>query len=522
MNPGISHLWMMVFICLLPLIMLVIRRTRFYLPAAINGLLLIPLILWLFYSQKDPSSIISSCCFILFLIAPLLLQKRITEKLLNNDTSAVRLIYLLKFISPAFPSSECLKNLDFLLKSHESKLDENSLINLKATSSPSLALCVQTHILSVNWDVSEKWLKQFSTKEVITLPWLTLLKIRIDCEKGNISEAVEYVQKVKKKQNQLSYYIFHLIYLCSFNGYSRGLNKIIETDFSIPEDNKTFWKVVCDYNNPELIEQTRPLLQDLVNSDDVRISRASEDMLNRQNNTGCSNEELETMVQEFQLNFQDYTLPQKVKRRCTVLLILLNAVFFYFTFSLTKSPHQFDPVTDSLGMKLPEMLETGQYWRMLTTTFLHSGPLHFFSNMVILMIFGLLIERFFKARNFLFIYFASGIIGMAVVTTISILSNGPPSITIGASGSTMSLLGAYIAVLIRQNKRSSIKVRKQQIIMLGCFLAVQSYMDLQSENISFTAHIVGLVFGLISAYFLYTHKKTDTELKLESVSETDK
>ena len=109
---------------------------------------------------------------------------------------------------------------------------------------------------------------------------------------------------------------------------------------------------------------------------------------------------------------------------------------------------------------------------------------------------------------------------MIIVTVMS--KAGQPTITIGASGSTMALLGAYIAVLLRQNRRLSIKIRKQQLFLLFCFILIQSRMDLISEQISFTAHIVGLVFGLVTAYFLYEQKKTEVELKIESLSEAGK
>ncbi len=519
MNPGIPHLWMMVVLCLVPSLMLIFRRSQYYIPSAINGLLLIPFLCFISLSGNDPYSIISTSFFVVFLIAPLIIQKKISERIINGHfDNSKKLLILQKLLSPAFPSSECKDNIKTLEQCQKSALNEEQLLSLKATSTPSISAAVQTHFLSVNWAASDKWLNQFTLKEVSSLPWLSLLRIRVDCEINSVDKALEFVNQVKNKQNQLSYYIFHMIYLCSFSGHLKGLQTILNLEStSIPATSKEYWGAVAKFHNEDFHEEGREILEELSESTEIRIGRASSAMLNNAPCSPLSPEKVDSLLDEFTKNFEDYTQVSHKPRIWTVILILINIVFFSFTFFLPKNGPHFDAVTNKLAMKLPEMVESSEYYRLFTATFIHSGPLHIFSNMAMLLIFGYLVETHFKFWKFLLIYFGAGIAGMFAVFVTH--ASGPPSITLGASGCTMAMLGAYIAVLFRQNSRLSIKARKQQLILLSFFVIIQIRMDLLSPQISFTSHIVGLAFGLIAAYFLYKHRKP--ECMSERLSETN-
>ena len=515
------HLWTMVLICLLPTLLLFLHRNRFYRPTATNGLLLMPLLLVIHYSGRDPHFILSTSCFLLFLTGPLYLQKKTTVNILNNKYPAARrCLNLLKFISPLFSSRECLANLALLQRSFKEIPDHSSLLALKASSVPSVTTCVQIHLLSVNWPVSEKWLANFTQKEIRSMPWLSLLQIRLFCEKGDIGFAREFIEEINQRQEQRSYYIFHLIYLCSFSGDQESLQRLFERDPSIPERSQHFWRTVCLYNNSETRDNAKLSLEHLAQSDDTRLARSSAHILQQCRPFPTKSDDLQEMVHKLEVNYEDYCLPTPQKYPITSFLIGVNLLIFTLTSSLTTNTSPYDAVTNILGMKLPEMVETSEYWRLLTTTFLHSGLLHLFSNMTIILFFGVLLERCFSALKLLNIYLISGVLGMIVVTIISLLYKEPPSITVGASGSAMALLGAYLAVLLRQNKRATLKIRQRQILLLFCFLGMQSYIDIKTPQISFTAHFVGLVSGLLMAYFLYTEKHGKS--KLESIPKTTK
>jgi membrane associated rhomboid family serine protease len=58
-----------------------------------------------------------------------------------------------------------------------------------------------------------------------------------------------------------------------------------------------------------------------------------------------------------------------------------------------------------------EIIYDYQIWRLFTSMFLHSDPLHLFSNMFGLVLFGALVENNFSKIEFLVIYFVSGLLG---------------------------------------------------------------------------------------------------------------
>ena len=104
---------------------------------------------------------------------------------------------------------------------------------------------------------------------------------------------------------------------------------------------------------------------------------------------------------------------------------------------------------------------------------------------------------------------------MLIVTSMS-YGSPQPIIILGASGSTMSLIGAYIAVMIRRNKDFPLKHLKRQIIFLILVSSVQFIIDYMTPQVSLTAHVSGLVFGLVTGYTLYLKEYDNPEPKLDS------
>ena len=347
-----------------------------------------------------------------------------------------------------------------------------------------------------------------------------MLKLRVLCETNRFAQALEFTREVKQTQNQYFYFIYHLVYLSSFFGERKLLSKL----FTLPvkelkEDNKNFWQALCEYKNEESVEQGKTKLEIIAESDNLRLSRSSKAALKNEFRVEDKHlsDSLNNLSAELFENLEDYLGPLKRRTLWTNTFLILNLFVYLITRPDLNPGFPLDNISQHLILFLPESLESQQWWRFLTTTFLHGSFLHFVSNMLMLLIFGYMVEPYFKNIKIIFIYLGAGIAGMAVVAFNHEV--GTRSMTLGASGSTMALMGAYIAVLLRQNKRSSVKLRKQQLLFLFALILIQSRIDLISPQISFTAHIVGLVFGLISAYILYKPLYADLETKSEYFSD---
>lgn len=118
----------------------------------------------------------------------------------------------------------------------------------------------------------------------------------------------------------------------------------------------------------------------------------------------------------------------------TYTLIVLNIIVFAIGVLLNKS----DFIIDAFGDCRPFVLG-GQYYRMITSMFVHADIFHICFNMYALYLLGSQTEGFFGHFKFLLIYLLSGISG----SLLSILLN-LDSISVGASGAIFGIMGALL------------------------------------------------------------------------------
>ena len=135
------------------------------------------------------------------------------------------------------------------------------------------------------------------------------------------------------------------------------------------------------------------------------------------------------------------------------------------------------------------MVVEGQWWRLLTAVFLHSGVAHLCANMVWLILVGIDLEWKMGRTMYLFVYLLSGLSG----SLTSILWDGQ-TIGVGASGAIMGLFGAFIALLITGVYPKEFV--KFLLINAGIFVGINLLMGL-SGGIDNAAHIGGLLCGFI-------------------------
>ena len=88
-----------------------------------------------------------------------------------------------------------------------------------------------------------------------------------------------------------------------------------------------------------------------------------------------------------------------------------------------------------MGMQTDGLVAGGQWWRVITSTFLHGGLLHIGFNMYFLAQLGPAAEKIFGQRGFLVIYVLGGVVGGLVQLAVG-------GAVVGASGSLMALIGA--------------------------------------------------------------------------------
>ncbi|MFJ7155439.1 rhomboid family intramembrane serine protease [Streptomyces sp. NPDC101118] len=126
----------------------------------------------------------------------------------------------------------------------------------------------------------------------------------------------------------------------------------------------------------------------------------------------------------------------------------------------------------------------GQWYRLLTSMFLHEEIWHIGFNMLSLWWLGGPLEQALGRARYLTLYVLSGLAGSALVY----LLEPPFSLTLGASGAIFGLFGAT-AVLMRR-----LRYDMRPVIAL---LAINLIMTFGWGGISWQAHIGGLVAGAV-------------------------
>jgi rhomboid protease GluP len=158
----------------------------------------------------------------------------------------------------------------------------------------------------------------------------------------------------------------------------------------------------------------------------------------------------------------------------------------------------------NLGALVPALVAEGEWWRLVTSAFLHSGFVHLGMNMLSLYFLGSFAEISFGRSRFLALYFISGIGG-----GLAYLYFGPFNApAVGASGAIFGLLGGVFGFAIR---RGTFSTRNPVISQLLVLTAINLFLGATIPNVSNTAHIGGLiggiVFGWLMAPTVYSQKK---------------
>jgi membrane associated rhomboid family serine protease len=133
----------------------------------------------------------------------------------------------------------------------------------------------------------------------------------------------------------------------------------------------------------------------------------------------------------------------------------------------------------------------GDWYRLVTTMFVHENVPHIALNMISLWIIGVPVESRLGRLRFLLTYFACGIVASAV----SYLFLGPWGQSLGASGAIFGLLGVLAVLAYRE------RLNMQPIIMTIVLNLVFSFAV---PDIDWHDHLGGLGAGLVlGAAFAY-------------------
>lgn len=180
----------------------------------------------------------------------------------------------------------------------------------------------------------------------------------------------------------------------------------------------------------------------------------------------------------------------------TYLLIAINLFMFFLIEMNGGSTHI--PTLIEYGAKYNPAMIAGEWWRAISSMFLHIGLLHLFMNMLALYYLGFLLERMYGSKRFLVIYFLSGIGGSLTSFALS------TSVSAGASGALFGMFGALLYFGVNY-KKLFFQTMGRNIIFV---LVLNLFIGILIPNIDMGAHLGGLIAGfLASAIVSLPYKK---------------
>ena len=145
------------------------------------------------------------------------------------------------------------------------------------------------------------------------------------------------------------------------------------------------------------------------------------------------------------------------------------------------------------------VLRDGQYWRLLTSVFLHSGLSHLGSNLLVQILMGNIVERNLGHVRYLILFLLSGI-GGNIVSVLYDNALGVNTYSVGASGAVFGVMGVLVLLIVKGRKKLRSGSSMLPRAAFAVFYAVYSgFKNPYTDN---AAHIGGLAAGVLLGLLL--------------------
>src|ERR1700691_2081262 len=179
----------------------------------------------------------------------------------------------------------------------------------------------------------------------------------------------------------------------------------------------------------------------------------------------------------------------------TQIILGINvAVYLAMVFANGGSPFQDFPGMELVrsGANVGPLTISGEWWRLLTSVFVHGNLLHIAFNMWCLWSLGALSESLYGRWTYGAVYLICGLGG----SLGSIVWN-PQVMSVGASGAIFGLAGALIAAFKLGEFSVPRSALSGTLRSLGAFVIYNLIFGFALPGIDNTAHIGGLITGLV-------------------------
>lgn len=187
--------------------------------------------------------------------------------------------------------------------------------------------------------------------------------------------------------------------------------------------------------------------------------------------------------------------------KCNIIVVAINIAIFLITDLFLFSSAEALVEWGALGWY--EVVRGGEWYRLLTSMFMHGGIDHIFSNMLVLFYLGSCLEQQVGSLRYVAIYLGSGILAGFTSMGYNMLL-GDFAVSIGASGAVFGVMGALLCLVIFFRERAGDFNLRQMAVMVFFGL----YGGFTDQGVDNAAHVGGLIGGfLLTAVLMLLHEK---------------
>ena len=219
-------------------------------------------------------------------------------------------------------------------------------------------------------------------------------------------------------------------------------------------------------------------------------------------------DQLEQMLAEYD-QFEKEKRKEEWKRAFTpvnTLIVLVEILVFVW---LSIHGDTLDPefIWKAGGLTWHDIVDQGEWYRLITCGFLHFGLDHLVHNMLVLAVIGSRLERAEGKLTYLIVFFGSQLCA-AASSLFFTLADSPGTVSAGASGAVFGIIGAMLSLvlidLVQGKEMPARKLGRSGITFRAGFALVAGVMAPEVDN---AAHVGGLLGGCIIMIIIRSCKR---------------
>lgn len=213
----------------------------------------------------------------------------------------------------------------------------------------------------------------------------------------------------------------------------------------------------------------------------------------------------ERLIQDAVINKKKKKDPDEITPLSYILsvntwIVILNIAIFFYQQYYGNTEHGLYLISKG-SLYTPKVYEEGEWWRVFTSMFMHAGTYHLVGNMACLLIIGYKLERTMGLLWYSVLYLGSGLIGNFLSMIVYAMA-GDTLNAVGASGAIFGVVGGLVWYLIFDKRKQARWFFAWIILYFGNSL----YQGFKSEGVCNSAHIGGLIGGVLLAWGIYAFR----------------